>query len=128
MIKFDHVAKTVKNLDEAIKFYELLGYKVVNVFDDEDYVWANMDLKGIFLELFQIKKSNLESIEHIAYSYEEKEELLEILNKLGKNLPNSFYGDLNRETIFIEDIEGNEIQFIKRQWQGAKYLILYMWY
>lgn len=128
MIKFDHVAKTVKNLDEAIKFYELLGYKVVNIFDDEDYVWANMDLKGIFLELFQIKKNNLESIEHIAYSYEEKEELLELLDKLEKNLPNSFYGDLNRETIFIEDIEGNEIQFIKRQWQGAKYLILYMWY
>lgn len=115
MIKFDHVAKTVKNLDEAIKFYELLGYKVVNIFDDEDYVWANMDLNGISLELFQIKKNTLESIEHIAYSYEEKEELLELLDILEKNLPNSFYGDLNRETIFIEDIEGNEIQFIKRQ-------------
>lgn len=24
-----------------------------------------------------------------------------------------FYGDLNRESIFINDIDGNEIQFIK---------------
>lgn len=115
MIKFDHVAKTVKKLDEAIKFYELFGYKIVNIFDDEDYVWANMELNGSSLELFQMKKGDVDIIEHIAYSYEKKDELLELLDKMGRKLPDFFLGDLNRESIFVEDIEGNEIQFIKRQ-------------
>ena len=35
MIKFDHIAITVDNLDKSISFYEKLGYKVKDRFNDE---------------------------------------------------------------------------------------------
>lgn len=51
----------------------------------------------------------------MAYSFDERHELLDLLKKMRKDLPDFFYGDLNRETIFIEDMNGKEIQFIKNR-------------
>lgn len=113
MIKFDHSAITVKDLNESIKFYEMIGYKLLNSFADEEYKWCNMELNGISLELFQMRNGNVPSIKHMAYSYETSDELMSLLNKMDKKMPDAFYGDLNRESIFISDIDGNEIQFIK---------------
>lgn len=113
MIRFDHVAITIKDLDESIKFYERLGYKLLNIFDDEEYKWCNMELNGIGLELFQMKKDNSMPIKHLAYSYDERNELIDLLDKMGNKISDSFYGDLNRESVFITDIDGNEMQFIK---------------
>lgn len=113
MIKFDHVALTVKDLDESIKFYERLGYKLLNIFDDEEYRWCNMELNGIGLELFQMKNDSSNPIKHVAYSYDDINELINLLNKMGIKISDFFYGNLNRESMFITDVDENEIQFIK---------------
>lgn len=115
MIRFDHLAITVDNLEVSIKFYELIGYKLINIFEDREYRWANLRLGSIGLEIFQMRDNDSLKIEHMAYSFDERHELLDLLRKMNKEMPESFYGDLNRETIFIEDIDGKEIQFIKKE-------------
>lgn len=47
---------------------------------------------------------------------------------MGIDFSNAFYGDLKRKSIFIKDIDGNELQFIKIKWHLVNFLILYMWY
>ncbi len=61
-----------------------------------------------------MKKDSNSKIEHIAYSFDNEEELTELLNKMNRNMPKAFYGDLNKETIFIKDIDGYELQFIRK--------------
>ena len=51
MIQLDHFAITVNNLEEAIKFYMNIGYKLQNKFNDEEYKWAELDLGATRLEI-----------------------------------------------------------------------------
>lgn len=117
MIKFDHIAITVDNLDKSISFYEKLGYKVKDRFNDEEYNWATLELNSIGLELFQLLKKDLPKISHIAYNFTDDKEAFDIANKAGYKIDDSdvFYGDLNRKSFFIEDNNGTSIQLIKKK-------------
>ena len=56
-----------------------------------------------------------ETIEHIAYSYDFDDEVIDIIQRLGySEQVNLFYGDLNRKSFFIKDPNGKSIQFIKK--------------
>lgn len=111
MIKLDHIAITVKDLDESIEYYSKFGYKLINKFNTDD-IWATLELNNTKLELFQTN----ENLNHIAYSYETDEEAIELLKKLNyKKDIKIFYGDLNKKSFFIEDINKNKIQLIKSQ-------------
>lgn len=116
MINFDHVAITVKDLEESINFYEKLGYKLQEQFDDEEYRWATLKLGSTNLEIFEPLTKEIAKIEHIAYSFSDEEEVLAILSQLGysKKDLDIFYGDLNRKSFFIEDNSGLSLQFIKK--------------
>lgn len=117
MIKFDHIAITVDNLDESIRFYENLGYKVKNRFNDEEYNWATLDLDSIGLELFKPLKKNLSKISHIAYNFTDDKEAFNIASQSGYKIDDLdiFYGNLNRKSFFIEDNNGTSIQLIKKK-------------
>lgn len=121
MIQLDHFAITVNNLEEAIKFYMNIGYKLQNKFNDEEYKWAELDLGATRLEIFEpavaSREKELSKISHIAYSFTEDEEAFEIANKIGYKVGNLdiFYGDLNRKTFFIKDNSGIPIQLIKKK-------------
>ena len=111
MIKLDHIAITVKDLDKSIEYYSKFGYKLINIFNTDD-IWATLELDNIKLELFQTN----ENLNHIAYSYETDEEAIELLKKINyKKNVEIFYGDLNKKSFFIEDINKNKIQLIKSQ-------------
>ncbi len=116
MLDFDHVAITVDDLDESIAFYKKFGYELLERFHDEDYNWATLKLYNHSLELFQIINKKEKSINHIAYRYDNDNEVINIIQRLGyqeKDL-NIFFGDLNRKSFFIKDNSGNSIQFIKK--------------
>ena len=57
-----------------------------------------------------------ESFDHIAYSYDNDNEVLELMKRLGYREIDLdiFYGDLNRKSFFIEDKNGKSIQLIKK--------------
>ena len=111
MIKLDHIALTVNDLDESIEYYSKIGYKLINRFNTDD-IWATLELDNTKLELFQTK----ENLNHIAYSYETDEEVKELLKKLNyKKDIEIFYGNLNKKSFFIEDINKSKIQLIKSQ-------------
>ena len=115
MLDLDHIAITVENLDESITFYKKIGYELLERFSDDGYNWATLKLNNHSLELFQITNDREKSINHIAYSYDSEEEVLELMKKIGyenKNI-DIFYGDLNRKSFFIEDNNGKSIQLIK---------------
>lgn len=115
MLDLDHIAITVENLDESIAFYKKIGYELLERFSDDGYNWATLKLNNHSLELFQITNDREKSINHIAYSYDSEEEVLELMKKIGyenKNI-DIFYGDLNRKSFFIEDNNGKSIQLIK---------------
>ena len=111
MLNLDHIAITVKNLDESIKFYVKLGYRLLDRFNNKEYEWALLKLNDHSLELFQ---SDNKSLNHIAYSYNREEEINMIIKELGYKKIEAFYGDLNRKSFFIEDNNGNQIQLIKK--------------
>lgn len=117
MIKFDHIAITVDNLEESIKFYKNLGYKVKNRFNDEEYNWVTLDLVSIGLELFQPLKKDLSKISHIAYNFTDDKEALDIVSQSGYKIEDLdiFYGNLNRKSFFIKDNNGISIQLIKKK-------------
>lgn len=117
MIQLDHIAVTVNNLEESIKFYENIGYKLQNSFNDEKYKWATLELGETGLELFESVQKEISKISHIAYNFTEEGEALEIANKAGYKVDDSdvFYGDLNRKSFFIEDNNGISIQLIKKK-------------
>ena len=116
MIDLDHIAITVEDLDESITFYKKLGYELLERFSDEGYNWATLKLNNHSLELFQITNDKEKPINHIAYSYEKDEEVLDLIKKLGYKEENIdiFYGDLNRKSFFIEDNNGKSIQLIRK--------------
>ena len=116
MLDLDHIAITVENLDESIAFYKKIGYELLERFSDDGYNWATLKLNNHSLELFQITNDREKSINHIAYSYDSEEEVLELMKKIGyenKNI-DIFYGDLNRKSFFIEDNNGKSIQLIRK--------------
>ena len=117
MIQLVHIAVTVNNLEESIKFYENIGYKLQNIFNDEEYKWATLELGATGLELFEPVQKEFSKISHIAYNFTKDEEALEIANKAGYKVDDSdvFYGDLNRKSFFIEDNNGISIQLIKKK-------------
>ncbi len=115
MLDLDHIAITVKDLNESIVFYKKIGYKLIDKYSDEGYNWATLRLNNHSLELFQILNKNEKPIEHIAYSYDDDNEVSELLNRIGyKEDLDIFYGDLNRKSFFIEDNNGKPIQFIRK--------------
>ncbi len=116
MIDSDHVAFTVKNLEESISFYTSLGYQLINTFYDEEYNWAVLKLNNHSLELFEKKLNIDENLDHIAYNYKDFNEIERLINRLGykKEDLDVFYGDLNRESFCIRDKDGKTIQLIKK--------------
>ena len=107
MIEIDHYAITVDNLERAIKFYKQLGYSDETIYEDEDYRWSTM--KGIIdIELFEIKSSKIKKIKHIGYRFDDFSDIEKYITN-----QSPFYGDSKRESYFITDEFGNEIQFIK---------------
>ena len=116
MLDLDHIAITVKDLDESISFYIKFGYKLIGRFSDDGYNWATLKLNNHSLELFELTKNKKESFDHIAYNYDSDEEVLDLIKKLGYKKENIdiFYGDLNRKSFFIEDNNGKSIQLIKK--------------
>ena len=117
LIEFDHVAITVKNLEDSIHFYEKLGYKLQAQFCDESYKWATLKLKEAGLELFQPLQENFANIFHIAYNFESDEEAFEFAKGIGYkfNDLDIFYGDLNRKSFFVKDGNDLSIQLIKKK-------------
>lgn len=116
MLDLDHIAITVKDLNESIVFYKKLGYELLERFSDDEYNWATLKLNNHSLELFQITNDKEKPINHIAYSYDSDEEVLDLIKQLGYKKENIdiFYGDLNRKSFFIEDNNGKSIQLIKK--------------
>lgn len=54
MFKLHHIDIWVSNIDESVKFYECLGFKTNQVFDEvNDKIIVLMELNGIYLELKQ---------------------------------------------------------------------------
>ena len=117
MIEFDHIAITVKNLEESIKFYEKIGYKLESIFNDDEYRWATLRLGISGLEIFQPIKMESSKISHIAYSYTEDKEAFEFAENIGytQEQLEIYYGDLNRKSFFVEDNDGISIQLIKKK-------------
>lgn len=119
MIQLDHIAITVNDLEKSIKFYENIGYKLQNKFNDQEYKWAELELGATRLEIFEPVNSTkkFSKISHIAYNFTEDEEAFEIATKTGHKVGDSdmFYGDLNRKSFFIEDNSGISIQLIKKK-------------
>lgn len=116
MLEFDHIAITVKNLEESIKFYQKLGYKLENIFNDEEYKWATLKLGISGLEIFEPIKKEASKISHIAYSYTEDKEAFEFAKNIGytQEQLEIYYGNLNRKSFFIKDNNGISIQLIKK--------------
>lgn len=117
MIEFDHIAITVKSLEESIKFYERLGYKLESTFHDEEYRWATLKLGISGLEIFEPMKKEASKISHIAYSYMEDKEAFEFAKNIGytQEQLEIYYGNLNRKSFFVEDNDGISIQLIKKR-------------
>ena len=115
MLDLDHIAITVKDLDESISFYIKFGYELIERFRDDGYNWATLKLNHHSLELFELINDKDENYNHIAYSYDRDEEVLNLIKQLGydKNDLDIFYGDLNRKSFFIKDKNGKSIQLIK---------------
>ena len=116
MLDLDHIAITVKDLDKSITFYKKIGYELLERFSDDGYNWATLKLNNHSLELFQLTNDKEKSINHIAYSYDRDEEVLDLIQRLDYKKENidAFYGDLNRKSFFIEDSNGKSIQLIKK--------------
>ena len=116
MLDLDHIAITVKDLDESIAFYKMFGYELLERFSDDGYNWVTLRLNNHSLELFQLTSDKEKPIDHIAYNYDSDEEVLELMKRLGykKEDFDIFFGDLNRESFFIEDNNGKSIQLIKK--------------
>ena len=115
MLDLDHIAITVKDLEESIAFYKKFGYELLERFSDDGYNWATLKLNNHSLELFQITNNKEKPINHIAYSYDSDEEVIDLIKRLGyKKDIDIFYGDLKRKSFFIEDNNGKVIQLIKK--------------
>lgn len=121
MLKFDHIAVSVSNLKKSIDFYQVLEFKLENIFHDEEYDWATMKGQNITLELFCFKNTKNDyfsdlakiGIHHFAFQVPSIDEAILIAKKLNQK-PEIYTGDLNRKSFMIEDPDGIAIQFIEK--------------
>ena len=99
MLDLDHIAITVKDLDESIAFYKMFGYELLERFSDDGYNWVILRLNNHSLELFQLTSDKEKPIDHIAYNYDSDEEVLELMKRLG----------YKKEDIYKESISEYEL-------------------
>ncbi len=64
-----------------------------------------------------MKDKTLSDINHIAYSFDNIKEAIDLALQLGysKSALDVFLGDLTRESFFIKDLNGNSLQLIKKK-------------
>ena len=66
MLDLDHIAITVKDLEESILFYIKFGYELKNSFNNDGYKWATLKLNSHSLELFQMTNDKEKDLEEVA--------------------------------------------------------------
>ena len=66
MLKFDHIAVSVSNLKKSIDFYQVLEFKLENIFHDEEYDWATMKGQNTTLELFCFRNAKNDYVSDLA--------------------------------------------------------------
>jgi len=126
-----HTAISVRNLEKSLKFYELLGYKQVHRYDDDQKTNVHLKLGDSYLEVFAYKQNrdkppvdydlanNLEDIgvKHLALSTGDVEAALADMKTKGLADDTT---EINRKYpgaafFFIKDPDGVWVEIINDQ-------------
>ena len=126
-MKIHHIAITVNNLSESVKFYtDILGFKVVKEFERKD-----LDAKATFIKLdnFQIElwqfedmKENsnplddikVKGIRHIAFEVDNLNRIITELKKKGLEFSEPKLGAIGHNHSFTIDPNGVALEFYEK--------------
>ena len=126
-MKIHHVAITVNNLSESIRFYtEKLGFEVVKEFEREDMGARAVFIKlnNFHIELWQFRevKENKDSltdikirgIRHIAFEVDNLNETIKRLSSLGLEFSEPQMGASGHNYVFSNDPNGVALEFYEK--------------
>lgn len=128
MFSFDHVAISVTNLENSIKFYQKLGFVLDKEFDDGDYRWATLTLNDFSLEVFCYNKNNnkysnnlsVTGVHHFALKVVNIDETIKTIKEIYKEELEIYHGDLKRKSFWIKDPDNIGIQIIESRKNNKK--------
>jgi len=126
-MKVHHIAITVSNLDESIKFYsDILGFEVAKRFEREDMgakatfikldnfqieLWQFEDMKENFNLLNDIK---VKGIRHIAFEVDNLNKTITELKKKGLEFSEPKLGASGHNYSFTTDPNGVALEFYEK--------------
>ncbi len=126
-MKVHHIAITVNNLEESVKFYtQVLGFKIVKKFAREDMAaYATfIKLNNFQIELWQFKdlKENSNSLDdikvrgirHLAFEVDNLKETIATLKDKGLQFSESKLGASGHYYCFTTDPNGVALEFYEK--------------
>lgn len=132
MFTTDHVAISVENLPETIKFYKLFGFEVLNQYEADDKSYRILMLansEGKYIEVFHYTNHGkapdftattatdlpVLGTKHMAFRVEDIDEAVKfaVNNGIGQNLKVNT-GRLGRKYFFLKDPNGILVEIIEK--------------
>lgn len=114
-MKLDHVAIVVKDLNRAIIFYSLLGFKKIGEFerDGQKAVFVGNDKSKI--ELFESQENHVKNkAYHYCFLVKDLDKTWHKLREKGIYIEQPEKGITVKKYCYLKDIDGNNIELCER--------------
>ena len=124
-VNFDHLLVVVKDFEKSVKFYQLLGFKLLDTIDRPNDTVSVMELGGFRIEMMYIKEGKATEghsrketdmgFRHIGLKVDD---VMDVYKKLEKSIkfdsePKPIQNRPGRLTVFFKDPNGIEMHFVQ---------------
>jgi catechol 2,3-dioxygenase-like lactoylglutathione lyase family enzyme len=117
LLNIDHIHFFATDLDEAVKFYEDIGFKITRRFEHGGREAAHLASEfGMTIDINKTRASDNPGYSHFSVLVDDVDEASQVLEKKGYRVDGPTYNeDTERRIITIRDPNGFLVQMVQKK-------------